>query len=93
MKDQRQLFRIAQQQPLEDQQRVPSLIAMDRAQDRHLRQSPISADLEGQALRFHRRRAAGEAEEKSLRLARTHFPLGKQRSEGCPLRLPWLVLL
>lgn len=88
MKDQREFFRITQQQLLEEQQRVPSLIAEDGAQECHPRQISISADLEGQALGFDCRRATVEAEEKSLGLALTRSQLP---SESHPLRFPWLV--
>lgn len=80
---------MTQQQLLEEQQRVPSLIVEDRAQDRHPRQIPISTDIEGQASCFVCCRATGE--EKSLRLALTHSPLAKERSECDPLRFPWLL--
>lgn len=67
MKDQREFFRVTQQQLLEEQQRVPPLVVTGWLQDGHSRQIPVSADLEGQALGFDGCRAAGEAEEKPSR--------------------------
>lgn len=67
MKDQREFFRVTQQQLPEEQQRVPPLVVKSWVQDGHSRQIPVSADVEGQALCFDRCRAAGEAEEKPSR--------------------------
>lgn len=66
MKDQREFFRVTQQQLLEEEQRAPSLTVEDWAQDCDPRQISLSTDIKCQALGFNCCRAAGGAEENLL---------------------------